>query len=338
MSNKESVHESVLLEEILSSIEMETETSRAAEVVFDGTLGGAGHSIEILRRFPDVRLLACDRDEVAIARAKESLKQYEERTVLLQTNFADIENALTQLSEEERSRLIPDKTKEFLFDRMILDLGLSSDQLDDPSRGFSFRIESDLDMRMDQSESTTAFEIVNNARTSELVNVFRRGGVGALSVPLASEIVKHRPIRGSGDLASICEAVAQRGQKKRKKTGGKRSHPATVPFQALRIEVNREFESLKSFLESVPNLLAPGGVLAIISFHSLEDKYVARQMREWSRLEPEQYRMPIPTQKEFGKLLTKKAIVPSAEECERNPRARSARLRIFVRGEEQYAQ
>lgn len=336
MSNSETVHESVMLNEILSSISM-TENTCVAQRVLDGTLGGAGHSTAILKQFENVTLVACDRDRDAIERAQVALKQYSERIVLLHSNFSDIANSLKQLSSEECARLGINSEESLLFDRIILDLGLSSDQLDDPERGFSFRVASDLDMRMDRTQARTASEIVNTARTSELVNIFRRGGVGALSVPLASEIVKNRPISDSLQLAIICEAVGRRGQKKKKKSSTKKSHPATVPFQALRIEVNKEFESLKLFLESVPQLLAPGGVLSVISFHSLEDKYVARQMREWSRLDPEQYRLPVATQKEFGTLVTKKAVTPTDEECERNPRARSARLRIFVRAQEDYA-
>jgi len=317
---------------MLAAIAMKGEEVVPASLILDGTLGGAGHSREVLSRFPDVKLVACDRDLAAIKRAKASLEEYKDRVLLLHSNFSDISKAL---SISESQEFIKGLGEDLLFDRILLDLGVSSDQLDSLERGFSYKGDAPLDMRMDTSQDLTAADIVNEFSKSELISMFRRGGVGSESVFLANQILKKRPIENNAELSAICEQVYLENARRKSKDRRGKSHAATVPFQAIRIEVNSELEALEKFLESVPKLLAPGGVLAVISFHSLEDKFVTRKMREWSRLSPEQYRLPFPTETEFGKLLSKKAIIPSDEECEKNPRSKSAKMRVFMRSNEQ---
>ncbi|MCL4133303.1 UNVERIFIED_CONTAM: hypothetical protein GTU68_050150 [Idotea baltica] len=190
---------------------------------------------------------------------------------------------------------------------MLVDLGVSSFQLDITERGFSFRNDAPIDMRMDTTQALSAKEVVNDYEPIELKRVLQRGGLGADSLKVARSIVDNRPIETTGQLANICsEALRQFAPQKGRS-------PATVVFQAIRIEVNDEFGEIERFLDEVPSCLAPGGKLAVISFHSSEDKLVASRMRSWARRE----------------LLTSNAIIPSEEEIKRNPRSRSARLRIF---------
>ncbi|HQH29196.1 MAG TPA: 16S rRNA (cytosine(1402)-N(4))-methyltransferase RsmH, partial [Oligoflexia bacterium] len=219
------------------------------------------------------------------------------------------------------------------FDRILVDLGISSDQLDAAERGFSFAKEGALDMRMNPGTLLTADEIVNKWPAGRLLAVLREGGVGAGASAFVREIVKKRPVRSTLELAEICRKASVAQRRRAGKTGPvKKQHPATVVFQALRIAVNQELQSLSSFLAQVLAVLAPGGRLAMISFHSLEDQLVARAMPAWSQPPVEVRNLPqsgllsVP-----GELLTKKAVVPQAAEVAANVRARSARMRVFER-------
>jgi 16S rRNA (cytosine1402-N4)-methyltransferase len=254
----------------------------------DATVGGGGHSELILASFPDLRVTAIDRDEMAIAAAKYRLATYEDRITFWHGNYADFEAEIAS------------------FDGIIADLGVSSPQLDLPERGFSFKYNGDLDMRMDRSQSLSATTIVNHWDEEDLANIFYQYGEERLSRRIARQIIQKRPLKTTTELA---ELVA-RCYPAKSRYG--RIHPATRVFQGLRIAVNRELDSLETFLDRAINWLKPNGRIAIISFHSLEDRIVKYKFRDDDRL----------------KVVTKKPLIAQEDEEKSNPRARSAKLRI----------
>lgn len=314
-----SVHKSVLLKETISSLNLGVEKTLR---VLDGTLGAAGHTEEILK-YKNTRVFATDRDGEAIEKAEFKLRDYSDRLVLKQSNFSEFSTKIQELDSQNLAVMMWDESSPRLFDRVLLDLGISSDQLDDKQRGFSFRDSDNLDMRMDRTQSLDASEVLNSYHVSELIKVFKKGGVGKLSSILAKEIIKKRPIKSSSDFSKVCIEVYSRSGSK------KSSHYATVPFQAVRIEVNKELDSIKDFLDLVLDFISPGGILAVICFHSLEDKIVASTMRKWARVSKQEFKLEIQAK---GKILTQKAITASAEEIQSNPRSRSAMLRVFKKG------
>jgi 16S rRNA (cytosine1402-N4)-methyltransferase len=317
----QSCHIPVMLEEICAALSFQEESK--GQLVLDCTLGGGGHSHAILKQNPDCYLVGMDRDSSAILRAKSKLIPFRERIELVCCNFSEIEFCTKNLSGDIE-KLFEQNGQ--TFQRILIDLGISSDQLDNPERGFSFSRKCRLDMRMDQSQDLTAEKIVNEYSLWELKRVFDRGGVGKFSLPLAREIIKHRPISDSQQLASICLDVTRRMQREKRKE----QHPATVPFQALRIEVNGEFDSIDAFFKVALKFLSKNGKIAVISFHSLEDKIVTQYMRKWTQVSAIESRIPvIGSPKGVGRLLTKSAMTPGEEEIKINPRSRSARLRIF---------
>jgi 16S rRNA (cytosine1402-N4)-methyltransferase len=257
----------------------------------DATVGGGGHSQLILSTAPDVRVTAIDRDTEAIAAAKAKLEQYSDRLHFWHGNFADYK---------------PDNV---LFDGIIADLGVSSAQFDIPERGFSFRHTADLDMRMDQSQSFTAADVINQWGEAQLADAFYKYGEERLSRQIARRIVEKRPFQTTTELG---EAIAHSVPRKYRYG---RIHPATRVFQALRIVVNQEISSLESFLNKAPTWLKPGGRIGIISFHSLEDRLVKHSFRDSPIL----------------RVVTKKPITAQEKELEENPRSRSAKLRIAER-------
>ena len=257
----------------------------------DTTVGGGGHSRLILEAAADVRVTAIDRDEQAIAAAKTKLSQYSERLQFWQGNFADYQpNNIT-------------------FDGIIADLGVSSVHLDFPERGFSFKHEADLDMRMDRRQSLTAAEVINHWDEAELADIFFKYGEERLSRRIARRIVERRPFKTTTELA---EAIAY-SVPRQYRYG--RIHPATRVFQGLRIAVNQELTSLETFLNKVPSWLKLDGIVGIISFHSLEDRLVKHSLRESPLL----------------RVLTKKPITAQEDEVANNPRSRSAKLRFAQR-------
>ncbi|WP_370583721.1 16S rRNA (cytosine(1402)-N(4))-methyltransferase RsmH [Oxynema sp. CENA135] len=283
---EEFVHIPVLSEEAIAGLAV-----RAGGHYLDATVGGAGHARLILEAAPDLCLTAIDRDELAIRVARERLGSFGERVNFWQGNFAQYEPGEQQ------------------FDGIIADLGVSSAQLDLSERGFSFREEARLDMRMDGRQSLTAEEIVNHWDETELADIFYKYGEERFSRRIARQIGRSRPLRTTTELA---EAIA-RSVPGRYRHG--RIHPATRVFQALRIAVNQELASLETFLARVADWLKPEGRLAVISFHSLEDRIVKHRLRESPQL----------------RVLTKKPIRPSEQESQNNPRSRSAKLRIAER-------
>ncbi len=279
------LHLSVLSKELIEGLKIVKDGH-----YLDATVGGGGHSSLILSANAEVKVTAIDRDEWAIAAATEKLAPYGNRISFWQGNFADFK----PVSE---------------FDGIIADLGVSSAQLDNPCRGFSFKHTGSLDMRMDESQSLTAATIINHFSQTELREIFSKYGEERFSGRIAKRIVQKRPFHTTTDLAQAIAATVPP-----KYRHGK-IHPATRVFQSLRIAVNLELQSLERFLSQAPYWLKPGGIIGIISFHSLEDRIVKHRFREADILH----------------CLTKKPITPDTDERGKNPRSRSAKLRFAQR-------
>ncbi|MEM7554900.1 MAG: 16S rRNA (cytosine(1402)-N(4))-methyltransferase RsmH [Cyanobacteria bacterium P01_A01_bin.84] len=286
---KNFAHIPVLSQEIITGLEI-----RQGGHYLDATVGGAGHSQLILSAAVDIKLTAIDQDEDALKAAENNLSQYAEQINFIHSNFANY-----QFPENK-------------FHGIIADLGVSSYHLDMPHRGFSFRQEGDLDMRMNQKQELTAAQIVNHWDEAQLADIFFKYGEERLSRRIARRIVEKRPFSKTLELA---ETVA--GAVPKKYRYG-RIHPATRVFQGLRIAVNDELNVLETLIEKAPSSLAVGGKIAIISFHSLEDRLVKHGLRNSPLL----------------KVLTKKPITATQEEINRNVRSRSAKLRIAQRIDE----
>ncbi len=284
----------------------------------DGTLGGGGYAEAILKATaPDGILLGLDWDAEALARVEKRLQEYRHRLIVEKANFADLPAIL-------------DKHCFGPVDGIVLDLGVSSYHLDEPRRGFSFMVDGPLDMRMDSDLPRTAADLVNTLSEQDLANLIFRLGEERWSRRIARAIVERRrriPFSRTRELAELVGTVVP------KTRDSARIHPATRTFQALRLAVNRELESLEAFLSGALDALRPGGRLCIVAFHSLEDRIVKEHFRDWSR----SCRCPASvlrcecSGKPLVKLLTRKIVRPDAEEIERNPRARSARLRAVER-------
>jgi len=282
----------------------------------DGTLGGGGHSEAILvASGPDGQVLGLDRDDEAIAAARERLKCFGARAIAKQASFSEVREVLAEIGWVGA-------------DGMILDLGVSSWQIDTPERGFSFRLGGRLDMRMDRRQVLDAYRIVNTATAQELTRIFRDYGEEPQARRIADRIFaerKKRSIESTDELARLVEGAK----------GGRRRdyHPATQVFQALRIAVNQELDQLEHFLADGFDVLRPGGRLVIISFHSLEDRLVKNAFRRWSRtcLCPPRALVCQCGWSQKVKVLTKRPVVPGDAETAANPRARSAKLRAVER-------
>lgn len=280
--------------------------------IFDGTLGGGGHSEMLLEN--GAHIVGCDQDSNALAHASERLAKFGDRFLPVRGNFESILDLLRDHGIEH-------------VDGVVLDLGVSSKQLDDPARGFSFREDGPLDMRMDDRQEFTAKTLVNEWSEEEMIRIFRSYGEEKRAVRAAKEISKARaeaPIETTLQLAEIVSRAIPKVDRK---------HPATKVFQAIRIAVNRELEVLENALEAAVDALAPGGVLAVISFHSLEDRIVKQFMRRRSDKYIDRPEWPAPKDNpDFALTLpSRRAITPDEEEVERNPRSRSAKLRIAVK-------
>lgn len=278
----------------------------------DGTVGAGGHSAGILEgSAPNGRVLAFDRDEEAIAFARDRLAAYAQRLTFVHDSYARMQEVAARYGFEK-------------VDGILLDLGLSSRQLDDAQRGFSFMSEGPLDMRFDRSHGETAADLVNNLDKEALADIFWRYGEERHSRRYAKAIMEERPISTTAELADLIERAAPHYVRR------KRIHPATQVFQALRIVVNRELDELESGLPAAIELLRPGGRVVVISFHSLEDRFVKQLFRDLSKDCVCPPRQPICTcdAQAVVRVITRKVVRPSEEEVERNPRSRSARLRV----------
>jgi 16S rRNA (cytosine1402-N4)-methyltransferase len=282
-------HKSVLLEEVLRQLQ-----PRPGGLYVDGTLGGGGHAEAILRAtMPDGRVIGLDCDDEAIAASRARLSEFGARAQLVKSNFNALRNVLAELQVAD-------------VDGVLFDLGVSSRQLDEPTRGFSFQRDGPLDMRMNQNASLTAREVLATETQEELARVFFEHGEERRSRAIAKRIVEQRdrePLETTAQLVRLIERVL----------GPKRGpvHPATRVFQALRIHVNRELENVREGLAAAVDALKPGGRIVAISFHSGEDRIVKWFLRETPTL----------------RILTKKPLMAGDEECQANPRARSAKLR-----------
>jgi 16S rRNA (cytosine1402-N4)-methyltransferase len=304
-------HASVMVQEVMEFLK-----PGPHKQYLDGTLGGGGHTEQILlHSSPDGRVLGLDRDEEALAAARARLSAYGSRLTIRQANFADAKNILAEMNWHQ-------------VDGALLDLGLSSPQIEAPERGFSFQLDARLDMRMDRRQSLDAFEIVNRFSAAEIESILREYGEEPQARRIAQAIAGERKSEAIATTARLAAIVARVKGKRRH-----RHHPATQTFQALRIAVNRELDSLRSFLESGYELLRPNGRMVIISFHSLEDRLVKTAVRKWSRncLCPSYAPRCQCGWSQKVRVLTKKPVVPSRTEVEANPRARSAKLRAVER-------
>jgi len=305
-------HISVLLAECIEYLNI-----RPDGIYVDGTLGLGGHSEAILEKLPCGRLIGIDRDEKALAFAGERLKRFGDHVTLVKGNFADIEDILTSLNIEK-------------VNGMLFDLGVSSPQLDDTSRGFSYNKDAPLDMRMDGSAALTAYEVVNTWPEEELRRILWQYGEERYSSRIAAAIVSYRSkrkIQSTGELVEIIRGAMPPPALREKQ------HPAKRSFQAIRIAVNDELGSLERMLQQAENRLAPGGRLLVISFQSLEDRMVKQAIhaRENGCTCPRDFPICVCGFVQTMKSVTKKPVIPSQEEVEANPRARSAHLRIAER-------
>lgn len=299
----EFVHKSVLFDEAIKALDLNEN-----KIIVDGTAGGGGHSGEIAKRAK--RVISIDQDPDAIAVLNERLGDKENVTIV-HANYSNIKNIISNLNIEK-------------IDGLLLDLGVSSFQLDTAERGFSFHKDAPLDMRMSKS-GLSAYDVVNNYDERQLADIIYRYGEEKFSRRIAANVVKARakkPIETTFELVDIIKSsMPQKAMRD--------SHPARRTFQAIRIEVNAELDVLKSTLEDAFDILAPGGRIAIITFHSLEDRIVKEQFAKWCQgcTCPKEFPVCVCGKKPKGK--TFKSISPSKEELEENPRARSSRLRIF---------
>ena len=306
-------HKPVMLNEVIDSLKIRPEGTYV-----DGTLGGAGHSSQIARRLSgEGRLFGFDQDAAAIEAATRRLEPYKDRVSIIRSNYSEMRERLSELGVRSA-------------DGILLDLGVSSYQLDDAQRGFSYRADAPLDMRMDQRQKLSAREVVNGYSIEELTRVIREYGEERFARNIAKHITAERekkPIETTGELISIIKAAIPA---KAREGGG---HPAKRTFQAIRIEVNRELDVLSDSLDGMIDLLADGGRICVITFHSLEDRIVKEAFRrnENPCTCPPEFPVCVCGKKSKGHVITRKPIISSDEETEENPRSKSAKLRVFER-------
>ena len=302
-------HKSVLLDECIEGLNI-----RPDGIYLDGTLGGAGHSSEIVKRLTTGRLIGVDRDEVALKAAGERLAPYADRVTLVHSNFSEIASVLDELGLDQ-------------IDGMLFDLGVSSPQLDDAERGFSYMADAPLDMRMNRQDALSAWDVVNTWDRSELKRILYEYGEERYAPQIAAAIERRRnekPIETTLELADVIRS-AMPPQALREK-----QHPAKRSFQAIRIAVNDELASVSRMLEAAIPRLRKGGRLAVITFHSLEDRIVKSAMQQAAKgcTCPPEFPICVCGKKPQVKLVTRKPIISGAKELDENPRARSAKLRV----------
>ena len=306
-------HKSVLLNETIDGLRVKPDG-----IYVDGTLGGAGHATEVCKKLSAKgRFIGIDQDQDAIVAASDRLAAYEDRVTIIRSNYCYMANELHSLGIQK-------------VNGIVLDLGVSSYQLDNEERGFTYRTDAPLDMRMDQRQSRTAADIVNGYEEKELYRIIRDYGEDKFAKNIAKHIVAARqqsPIRTTGELTEI---IRQSIPMKMQVTGG---HPAKRTFQAIRIELNRELDVLRESLDGMIDLLDDGGRICIITFHSLEDRIVKTIFRKNENpcTCPSDFPVCVCGKKSKGKVITRKPILPTTAEQEENPRSKSAKLRIFER-------
>ena len=305
-------HYSVLLWECIDALNIKPDG-----IYIDGTLGMGGHSKEIVSRLTTGRLISIDRDERAIARAGERLKEYSDRLTLVHGNFRDLNSILNDLGIDK-------------VDGMLFDLGVSSPQLDEAERGFSYMSDAPLDLRMDESESLSAWFVVNKWPEEKLRRILYDFGEERYAPRIASAIVEKRQIKSIDTTLELVDIIkgAMPAAALREK-----QHPAKRSFQAIRIAVNDELEAISELMSCAADHLSPGGRLAVISFHSLEDRIIKNsfQSRERGCTCPREFPVCTCGFVQTLKSVTRKPILPSAKELDENPRSRSAKLRVAER-------
>lgn len=306
-------HQSVLLEETIENLNIKPDG-----IYVDGTLGGGGHAFHVCSRLGDEgRFIGIDQDAAAICAAGERLKPFEDKVTIVRSNYSDMKQVLSNLGVDK-------------VNGIVLDLGVSSYQLDTVERGFSYRENAPLDMRMDQRQEKTARDIVNVYSETELYHIIRDYGEDKFAKNIAKHIVRARqekPIETTDELTEIIKAAIPM---KFRAVGG---HPAKRTFQAIRIELNHELDVLKGHLNEMIELLDDGGRICIITFHSLEDRIVKNIFRKCENpCEcPPSFPACVCGKKSLGKVITRKPILPSEEELAMNSRSKSAKLRVFER-------
>lgn len=305
-------HISVMLHETIDSLKIKEDG-----IYVDLTLGRGGHTLEILKKLKSGHVYGFDQDRTAIEETKERLKAYDDKITYIHANFASFSEELALLGVNE-------------VDGILMDLGVSSPQFDDGDRGFSYRFDARLDMRMNQDNSLSAYEVVNNYSLQELTSIFREYGEEKFAYEIAKKIVRFRetkPIETTFELVEIIKSALP------SKVLKKKGHPAKQVFQAIRIEVNDELNVLKIALEKALKTIKVGGRISVITFHSLEDRIVKRIFKEASVVEATPRNLPtLPINQEANYFLVNKhPLEASAEELEINPRSASAKLRVIER-------
>ena len=306
-------HVTVLLDETIEGLNINPDG-----IYFDGTLGGGGHSYEILKRLTGKGvLIGVDQDGDAIEAAGERLKEFDGKFQLVRSNYSEIETILSDLKISK-------------IDGIVLDLGVSSYQIDNLERGFSYKEDAPLDMRIDQRQLLNAADVVNGYTEEQLIAMLRDYGEERFAKSIAKAIIEARadkPIATTQELSDIVKKAVPT------KYSIKKGHPAKKTFQAIRIEVNNELNILKKTLDKMIDHLNPGGRICVITFHSLEDRIVKLNFRKNENpcTCPPDFPVCVCGKKSKGKVITRKPIVPTSEEIERNKRAKSSKLRIFER-------
>ena len=309
---REFKHYSVLLNECIEGLDIDPDG-----IYVDGTAGGGGHSFAIASRLSGGKLIAIDQDEAAIRAAGERLAPLGERAQVVRSNFCEIAKVCEELGIEE-------------IDGLLLDLGVSSYQLDTPERGFSYNSDAPLDMRMDKRKSLSAYEVVNGYSEEKLKKIFYEYGEERFSAAIAAAIVRKRqiaPIESTAELSDIIKYAIPPAARE----GG--HHPAKRTFQAIRIEVNSELDVIEPAIRDAVSMLRKGGRIAIITFHSLEDRIVKQTFADLAKgcVCPRDLPICVCGRKPVLKQVNKKPILPSKAELDENPRSRSAKLRVAVK-------
>ncbi len=306
-------HKSVLLNEVIESLNI-----KADGYYVDGTLGGGGHALEVVKRLGSGKLIGIDRDSDAIKAATQRLNDYSNSVIIIRDNYVNIENILKRENIDK-------------VDGIYIDLGVSSYQLDTAERGFTYRYDAPLDMRMDDRNELKASDIVNDYSESELFHIIRDYGEDRFAKNIAKHIVEYRNKKRIETTFELVDIIKASIPMKIQVTGG---HPAKRTFQAIRIELNKELEVLTASINVMIDLLKPGGRLSIITFHSLEDRIVKQAFKkaESPCVCPKKFPVCVCGNKSKGRVITRKAILPSEEELEENSRSKSAKLRVFEKG------
>lgn len=308
-------HKSVLLEETINSLNIKPDG-----IYVDGTLGGAGHAARVVEKLSGKgRFIGIDQDEDALCAAKEKLSRYNDKVHIdiVKSNYKDMVNVLKSLNIEK-------------VDGILLDIGVSSYQIDTVERGFTYKEDGPLDMRMDKSSSFSAKNVVNEYSEMELFRIIRDYGEDKFAKNIAKHIVQKRAEKPFETTGELIEAIKAAIPAKVRANGG---HPAKKTFQAIRIEVNKELEVLENSIDEMIDALADGGRLSIITFHSLEDRIVKNKFRENENpcICPPNFPVCVCGRKSKGIVITRKPIVPSDEEINENKRSKSSKLRVFER-------